>query len=583
MSIVYLGHDDAHPKVAVKVIRAQFDSGQIASRLKREGKVIAGLKHPAIVEVYTATQDTPHGFFIAMQYLDGGELGQQDGQYSFARLSRAHSRRRCIAILRPIAEAIDLAHRRGIVHCDIKPSNILFGKDDKGNSKPRLADFGIANWSQSEHGAAVAAGDPESDGTLAHLPARPRMRPRIGTPAYMAPEVLNGAPPTDLSDNYSLAVVAHEMLTGRRPFLVTAFPEEGQTLSPEEFKLPGPIDAQDDFHAKFGELFRKALNFEPGQRYSRAVEFVEQLRKTIDDELEARPVELRELARLLIEGDEYLPNPVTADVCRRLRGQAKLALSFWGVATALGLTLWAAGRLYELPIWALSGPIGQAWTDGGLPLVSARLLAHWATVLVTSIGVFIYLLCLLFTPVARRAGTDRFWHKQRRAALSERLAGWGNALVHKCEKLGYQQGELWQQAHALSQLPPSRTRIVQRRSKETAGALIEACDRDGKLWALGQEVGVPDKENHVPKDPARRALHQLRDLMLLSLMTVIGLFLLLLPALAFNPPQIRSPLWLWAAWGMVLLGPLSLIGLRLIFSGRVAGWLDRVERRQGDK
>ena len=580
MSTVYLGHDDAHPAVAIKVLKPEFVDGQIATRLMAEGKVIARLNHLAIVKVYTATRHATHGFFIAMEYLDGGELGQQGGRHSFAQLSRPHSQRRCIGILKPIAEAIDLAHDHGIVHCDIKPGNILFGKDDKGNHTPRLTDFGIANWSPSEHGAGAAMLDYSGDATRAHQASEPGSRPRAGTPAYTAPEVLNGGAPTALSDNYSLAVVAYEMLTGCRPFPVTAFPEEGRTLSPEEFRLPGPIEGQGDFHTKFGEIFRKALNFDSRQRYPKAVEFVEELRKTIDEELEARPVTLKELPQLLMEGDEYLPNPVTAAVCRRRRGQRKLALAFLSVAFLLGFTLWAVGGLHNLPAWATSGPIGQTWTDGDPFLVSARLLAHWATVPIVFIGLFIYALCLLFTPVARRAGTDRFWHKQRRAALSEKLTGRGDNLVKKCEKLGYQQGELWQQAHALSQLPESKKRAVQKKSKQIASDLIEACDRDGKLWALGQEVGVPDKENHMSEDPARRAIHQLHDLMTLSLLVILGLSLLLLPALAYNPPQLRSPLRLWAAWGVVLLGPLSLVGLHLIFSERAAAWLGRIARRR---
>lgn len=187
--VVYLAQDEQLGRlVAIKVPHArQVANPGDAEPYLREARTVASLDHPHIVPVYDAgsTPDCP--FFIVSKHVDGSTLAQRlrSGRYSGAAAAD---------LIATMAECLHHAHRRGLVHRDVKPGNILIDKSEK----PFLTDFGLALLEQD---AANVGGF-------------------CGTPAYMSPEQARGEGHRvdGRSDIFSLGIVFYEMLTGRRPF-----------------------------------------------------------------------------------------------------------------------------------------------------------------------------------------------------------------------------------------------------------------------------------------------------------------------------------------------------------------------------
>jgi serine/threonine-protein kinase len=188
MGTVYLARHEALDRTAaVKVMQAIGDDPVAVGRFNREGRAIALLRHPNIVTVYDygEYEGTP---YMIEEYVPGGSLAERlkEGKPSQAM---------ALQLLRGMAAGLDYAHRKGIVHRDVKPLNVLMGQEDT----PVLADFGLAK--------------------VAQQPAMTASGVATGTPAYMAPEQISDVgeigPATDI---YALATVAYEMLTGRLPY-----------------------------------------------------------------------------------------------------------------------------------------------------------------------------------------------------------------------------------------------------------------------------------------------------------------------------------------------------------------------------
>ena len=189
MAMVFRARDPVFDReVALKVLPEDLlHDAEFRSRFQREAQSIARLEHPSIVPVYDIGEEQGQPYLV-MRFMPGGTLGQKlaKGPLPMAE---------CIGVTGRIAAALDEAHRRGMVHRDVKPANILF--DSYGEAY--LSDFGIVKWSQA---AATLTG-----GAM------------IGTPAYMSPEQSEGR--SDVgphADIYALGVVLFQMLTGRLPF-----------------------------------------------------------------------------------------------------------------------------------------------------------------------------------------------------------------------------------------------------------------------------------------------------------------------------------------------------------------------------
>lgn len=192
-AIVYWARDRALLRdVAIKVVRPRFagSDDEAIARLEREARTVARLQHPNIVTVHAVRRLDDGGVALIMQLVPGRTLKQaiqEDGPFDAERAER---------VLRDVAEALAFAHAHGVVHRDVKPENVFL---DSSTGRAMLSDFGIAH-------------SKEYDVRLTMTGAA------IGTPAYMAPEQIDGGPANARSDLYSLGLVAWEMLTGVRPW-----------------------------------------------------------------------------------------------------------------------------------------------------------------------------------------------------------------------------------------------------------------------------------------------------------------------------------------------------------------------------
>jgi serine/threonine-protein kinase len=250
MATVYLARDLKHDRpVAVKVLSRAL-AGQCCEpdRFVREIRIAARLVHPAIIPLHDSGQADGLLYYV-MPYLAGETLRERlrrEGRLPLPEVLR---------LTRPLAGALDYAHRQGVVHRDIKPENVLLHED-----QPLLADFGVA-WAIFESGRA----DQQTEAGLA-----------VGTPDYMSPEQATADGRIDgRSDQYSLACVVYEMLAGEPPFHgespravmlrhVTEQPAPVRVLRPD---APSSVEA----------AVARALAKDPAERFPTVTEFIEAL------------------------------------------------------------------------------------------------------------------------------------------------------------------------------------------------------------------------------------------------------------------------------------------------------------------
>ncbi|SCW39804.1 serine/threonine protein kinase [Paenibacillus tianmuensis] len=190
MAIVYKGLDILlHRHVAVKVLRQQYvHDEEFIQRFRREAQAAASLSHPNVVSIYDVGQEEDI-HYIVMEYIEGTNLNEQIKEKAPLQVEEA------VHIASQICDALDHAHHNQIIHRDIKPHNILIGK----NGRVKVTDFGIAR--------AVTSSTITQTGSV------------VGSVHYFSPEHAKGTPTGEQSDLYSLGIVMYQMLTGRLPFL----------------------------------------------------------------------------------------------------------------------------------------------------------------------------------------------------------------------------------------------------------------------------------------------------------------------------------------------------------------------------
>ncbi len=189
MATVFLARDLALDRqVAIKVMNpAHMSSPAALGRFRREARIAAALDHPHIISIFAVGEDAELAYYV-MRYVEGRslhELIRQEGAQTF---------RRTEAIVSDVGQALHYAHRRGVIHRDVKPANIMLDQDDW----LFVTDFGIAKLDEVDR--LTISG---------HV---------FGTPHYMSPEYFNGGLIGSGSDQYALGVVAYELLTGATPF-----------------------------------------------------------------------------------------------------------------------------------------------------------------------------------------------------------------------------------------------------------------------------------------------------------------------------------------------------------------------------
>ena len=252
MGVVYHAIDpNIGRPVAIKTIhfgggRNSEEQNRLRERLFREARSAGILSHPGIVTVYDVEQQGELAY-IAMEYVDGPTLDQV--------LSEAQPipPERMFSILGQTAVALDYAHQKGIVHRDIKPANIMIARD--GTAK--ITDFGIAKITASDQLTMT--------GNI------------VGTPHYMSPEQVQGQPVDGRSDQFSLAVIAFEMLTGEKPY-------SGEHLTTVVYKIvaeepAAPHRLNPTIGVAIESVVRKSLSKKPDLRYATCQEFAKALEK----------------------------------------------------------------------------------------------------------------------------------------------------------------------------------------------------------------------------------------------------------------------------------------------------------------
>jgi len=272
MGVVYLANDpEIERPVAIKTLRAMSDASPAArsdleTRFLKEAQLAGRLQHPNIVTVYEVgrEQDTS---FIAMEYVDGQPLTQAvsrgPGLDTAARLE----------IVRQVAQALQHAHERGVLHRDIKPGNILVTRD----RRVKVADFGIGKLLSSGTGDLTRTGQ------------------MLGSPAYMSPEQIRGEKLDGRADLFSLGVVFYELLTGARPFpgdSITTLVYQILHTEPRD-----PLELRADLPPATRGVFTRLLAKAPEKRPADASEFLGEIRKIEIELADVEPTQAMAISR----------------------------------------------------------------------------------------------------------------------------------------------------------------------------------------------------------------------------------------------------------------------------------------------
>ena len=249
MGVVYQAQDPAIGRmIAVKTIRLneltdESERDRLRDRLFREAQAAGLLSHPGIVTIYDIAEENGMAY-IFMELVNGPPLEKM------LKAETAPDRETLLGIFRQTAAALDYAHKKGIVHRDIKPANIMVHEDGAA----KITDFGVAK---------IVSQQLTQAGTI------------MGTPSYMSPEQIQGGAISGKTDQFSLAVIAYEVLTGEKPFVADYLPTLLFKIVSEEPAPPQSLNAT--LGPQVETVMRRALAKNPGERFETCTDFVEAL------------------------------------------------------------------------------------------------------------------------------------------------------------------------------------------------------------------------------------------------------------------------------------------------------------------
>ena len=323
MSVVYRAEDlRLKRKVALKLLAPQLaEDERFRERFLRESELAASIDHPHVIPIYEAGEADGQ-LYIAMRYVEGTDLR------ALLRKEGALEPKRALALLEQVADALDAAHQRGLVHRDVKPGNVLIAAQARGEHC-YLSDFGLTKQTSSEGGLTQTG-------------------QFVGTAEYIAPEQIERGPVDGRTDIYSLGCVLYECLTGEVPYpgerlmavLWAHANEPPPSASEHNPELPAEVDA----------AIAKALAKSPEQRYSSCGELAEAAREALGETAQASPRRRRRAVAvavlalvaavavpsvLLTRGDGRRPTTViTADSLQRIDPRTNTLV--YTISTGLG-------------------------------------------------------------------------------------------------------------------------------------------------------------------------------------------------------------------------------------------------------
>jgi serine/threonine-protein kinase len=244
--------------VAFKVLHSHLIANKPAlERFRREVRAASRFQHKNVIQIYDAGEGEGGIFYMAMEYVEGESLADvlKVGPVPFERQ---------LVILRQVLKAVGEAHKKGIVHRDLKSDNIMITRDKKGEDLVKVMDFGIAKVLEGDS-SITDTGDGDRDRVFKTMEGT-----ITGTPQYMSPEQCEGKKVDNRSDLYSLGVIMFEMLTGQLPFeSETAMGYIGKHIV-EEPPVPSKLRPELGVHPAYEKIILKLLEKDPGKRYQSA-------------------------------------------------------------------------------------------------------------------------------------------------------------------------------------------------------------------------------------------------------------------------------------------------------------------------
>ncbi|MBN2559992.1 MAG: serine/threonine protein kinase [Phycisphaerae bacterium] len=271
MGVVYRAEQD-NPRrtVALKVIRPGIESPEVLKRFEHEGQVLGWLQHPGIAQIYEAgTADAGQGPqpFFAMELVRGTPLTD------YAHTRRQGVRQR-LELIASVCDAVHHAHQKGVIHRDLKPTNILVEE----SGQPKILDFGVAR---------------ATDADIRTTTLQTAAGQLVGTLAYMSPEQIGGDPQEldTRSDVYALGAISYELLTGRVPVDVSrkTLPQAARAIVEQEPALLRSVNRV--YRGDVEAIVAKALEKDKSRRYQSAAELAADIRRYLANQpISARPV-----------------------------------------------------------------------------------------------------------------------------------------------------------------------------------------------------------------------------------------------------------------------------------------------------
>jgi tetratricopeptide (TPR) repeat protein/predicted Ser/Thr protein kinase len=241
MGAVYLARRLAlGDHVAVKSILSTQNTETNRARFLREARAAAAIRHPNVVQVFDYGQPPGRSPYMVMEYLDGPTLQTVIEQ------SAPLAPERALHLFAGICAAVEAGHRRGVVHRDLKPGNVILARSDDGRESVKVLDFGLARFSDAEESMLTTPGS------------------MVGTSSYMAPELIESGRATRASDVWALGVVLYEMVIGRSPFKGATRAATLVRITNNDYEPPGQL--RPELAPPLQAGIEAALRREPSQR-----------------------------------------------------------------------------------------------------------------------------------------------------------------------------------------------------------------------------------------------------------------------------------------------------------------------------